>query len=314
MKALLLAAGYGTRLRPLTDFLPKPLCLFMGQPMLDLVYGQVERLAAVTGIAVNTHHLADVLALHIQSRQNVYSRPVHISHEPEILGTGGCLNPLRAWIDGDDLLIYNGDIISDLDLEAFQKRHAAERPIASMALLPYKPGTTPVFVRKGKVLSIGTAVEDAQKMTFSGIHILSARFIDRVPKEGFQNVIDTYKGFLAEGAPVLAFEHHEKGFWADLGTPQDYLKAHQDLWQHPHRDRIAKALGLRLKDFTWDPSTQSLYTFPVEALALACRNSFVFGPLPASTEIESCIVYPLTKLSRREERKVLTPQATLDIT
>lgn len=311
MKALLLAAGFGTRLRPLTDFIPKPLCLFMGQPMLDLVYRQVDRLPALTGVAVNTHHLAEILHTHIQSRQNVYSRPVRLSHEVEILGTGGCLNPLRSWIGSEDLLIYNGDIISDVDLRTFSESHQKAAAIASMALLPYKAGTTPVFVRNGKVLSIGNPVEGAQKMTFSGIHILSLRFIERVPPSGFQNVIDTYKEFLAENASILAFEH--AGFWADLGTPQDYLKAHQDLWEHPERQAIAEALSLPIEEFTWDAAARSLYTFRAKTLEGACRNSFIFGPLPAASEVESCIVYPLTKLTRREKAKILTPQASLGI-
>ncbi|RZA14952.1 MAG: nucleotidyltransferase family protein, partial [Proteobacteria bacterium] len=166
MKALLLAAGYGTRLKPLTDHIPKPLTLFMGRPILDIVYDQVTS-AGVEQVAVNTHHLASVIAEHTLTL-SLSKQPIHISHEKEILGTGGSINPLRDWLDHDDLLIFNGDIVSSVNLNALIAAYRASKAQAAMVLIPHKTGTTPVFVKMDRVVGIGSGPADAEMKTFAG--------------------------------------------------------------------------------------------------------------------------------------------------
>ncbi len=311
MKALLLAAGYGSRLRPLTDRLPKPLTLFMGRPILDIVAGQVQR-AGVNEIAVNTHHLADQIARHVASSQ-AYKQPIHISYEPEILGTGGCLNPLRTWLGSDDLLIFNGDIICPLPLKDLMRAFHKSSALAAMALIPHRDGTTPVYVKDGAVVSIGEAVKGAEQRTFSGIHILSRSFVEEVPRQGFLSVIDTYKELLGQKGQILAYDFN--GYWADLGIPKDYLEAHDAIWKHPGRDGILEALGFDASGWTFDAAQRTL--FVDGAVRAGFKDSFVFGPIPEAEgiHVERCIVYPETDMTSLgdEYGKILSPYARLSI-
>lgn len=310
MKALLLAAGFGSRLKPLTDHVPKPLTLFMGQPILDIVYRQVTR-AGIESVAVNTHHLSEKIAAHIQ-KTALYKQPIQISYEEEILGTGGSINPLRPWLGSDDLLIFNGDIVTSLDLSAFCKAHEEQKPIASMVLLDHKEGTTPVWVKDGRVVSIGEPSPGALKRTFAGIHILSKGFVDVLPQSGFQSVIDTYKKLLGTHK-VFAFDH--PGYWADLGIPKDYLEAHRELWQHPARTSILKALELDSSGWNWSEVDETLFIDgPLQA---GFKQSFVFGDVKADQpiHIQRCIVYAGIELTKHshEENKIITPYARLNI-
>jgi len=308
MRALLLAAGYGTRLKPLTDHVPKPLTLFMGRPILDLVYEKV-RAAGLREVAVNTHHLPERISQHIQNSA-LYRQPIHLSHEPEILGTGGSLNPLRPWLGREDLLIFNGDILTTLDLAALASAYEGSGAIAAMVLLPHKAGTTPVYLKEGRVVGIGEAVAGAVKRTFAGVHILSEGFVAAVPKSGFLSVIDTYKALLTEHK-VLGFEH--EGYWADLGIPGDYFEAHEALWQSPDRMGVAKALHLDPESWCYDARQESVF---IDGPVLdGFRRSYVFGPVAsaAGLSIERCLVYPGTEVTKHDQArdKILTPYASL---
>jgi mannose-1-phosphate guanylyltransferase len=311
MKALLLAAGFGTRLKPLTEHIPKPLTLFMARPILDIVYDQITH-AGIDQVAVNTHHLASAIALHTQQLA-LTKQPIHISHEREILGTGGSINPLRPWLAGDDLLIFNGDIISSVDLKALSACYKSAKPMAAMVLIPHKEGTTPVFAKMDQVVGIGSGPSDAEPMTFAGIHILGQAFIERMPSKGFFSVIDTYQSLLEAGEPILAFRH--QGFWADLGVPRDYLEAHQIFWRSEDRSKLAKALNLNEALWAWDVEQHSLFigSSPISGV----RESFVFGPIghKARCDLSRCIVYPQTDLTKHshERDKIISPVACLSL-
>ncbi|MBC7661767.1 MAG: NTP transferase domain-containing protein [Chitinophagaceae bacterium] len=311
MKALLLAAGYGTRLKPLTDHVPKPLTLFMGSPILDIVYSQVVR-AGIQNIAVNTHHLSERIRLHIQNSP-LYKHPVHISYEPDILGTGGSINPLRSWLGGEDLLIFNGDIVTSLDTLSFIAAFEKAKPLAGMVLIPHKAGTTPVYILGDQVVSIGEAVPGALKKTFAGIHIISDAFIREMPTSGFYSVIDTYQKLLKAKGSILAFEHNS--YWADLGIPRDYLEAHQSLLHHPDRARLCESLCLDTGPWRYAETQRTLF-IGCEPIA-GFKDSFVFGPIACEqpVQFDVCIVYPHSQLSKHshEKYKIVTGYALLNM-
>lgn len=311
MKALLLAAGYGTRLKPLTDSIPKPLTLFMGRPILDIVYDQV-RAEGIEQVAVNTHHLAMTMQMHIQNLA-ANRQPIHISYEPEILGTGGCINPLRDWLEDEDLLIFNGDIVSSIDLSAFIRTYKASKAKAAMVLIPHRQGTTPLTVESKQVIGIGTHAPDSASKTFAGIHIVSRAFIEQMPLQGFFSVIDTYQNLLTQGELILAFEH--SGFWADLGIPSDYLEAHREFWSGSNTIELAKALQLSTQSWDYDVSQQSLFVDTPRIQGV--RNSFLFGPLRTDgvVELERCIVYPGVDLAEHRHKRgmIISPKACLSI-
>ena len=294
MKALILAAGLGSRLRPLTDRLPKPLCLFYGQALLDLVYKQIRSLE-LKHIAINTHHLAPLIEQHIQAQKSVYTCMPRLSYEPEILGTGGVINPLRSWLGEDPLLIYNSDIIADVDLPALIEQHKAHGADATMVLLDrHKPGTTPIRTQDHSILAIGDQSiqeqSDFSEFTFSGIHIIGPRLYQSIPMTGFQNIIASYQSLLTAGAKVQAFFH--SGFWEDLGTPHDYFAAHQTLFIHPDRQALCLRIGLDPTSIFWDDAQSSALCGFTNWGKASLSQSFIMGPSSGAVTIQNSLVYP----------------------
>ena len=226
-KALILAAGFGTRLKPLTDQLPKALLPFFGPTLLDYAIRRV-RVAGVQEIAVNAHHLGDLIKSHLDRAEY---RDIKLSYEQEILGTGGAVNPLRAWIGTDDLLIFNADIVSDIDLSALLEHHRKSLAAATMLLLPtVLPGKNPVFATDDQVTGVGLATPAKKQdvrgtaRTFACAHVLSPKFLSTIAPVGFVDIIPVYKAQLAAGARIGAAFH--PGFWRDLGTPAEFWEAY----------------------------------------------------------------------------------------
>ncbi len=315
MKALLLAAGLGTRLRPLTELLPKPLCLFYGRPMLDIVYQQIMQ-QGIQHIAINTHHLHTFIELHIQSHESVYTPSPQLSYEPVILGTGGAINPIRGWIGTDSLLICNGDIIADIDLRQLILQHQQSGADATMVLLDrHKRGTTPIAFEGSHIRAIGDlpvkAAEACQISTFSGVHIIGPRLLAALPRSGSPSVIDGYHQLLKEGAFIQAIRH--QGFWEDLGTPRDYFAAHQAVFHHPDRRALCKRLGLP-SAIVWDDSKSSALC-GFGTLPAASKDSFFLGPIHGDATIQSCLVYPgvVFKPGQAYQHKIITANFSMDI-
>jgi len=315
MKALLLAAGLGSRLRPLTEVLPKPLCLFYGRPMLDIVYQQIMQ-QGIQHIAINTHHLHSLIELHIQKHESVYTPPPQLSYEPVILGTGGAINPIRTWIGTGSLLICNSDIIADIDLGQLILQHQQSGADATMVLLDrHKKGTTPIAFEGSKIRAIGDlpvrAAESCRISTFSGIHIIGPRLLEALPRSGSPSVIDGYHQLLKDGAFIQVFQH--QGFWADLGTPRDYFAAHQAVFHHPDRRALCERLGLP-SNIVWDDTRSSALCGSGTVLGRS-KDSFILGPIHGDVPIQSCLVYPgvVFKPGQAFQDKIITPNFSMDI-
>ena len=229
-KGLVLAAGLGTRLRPITDFYPKPLIPFLGASPLLLSLWRFEK-AGIRSTAVNTHFKAEQVTQTLSKRP--FGLEVRSFHEPEILGTGGVYNPLRTWLGTDDLIVINGDVVADFDIQALLSRHRAAHAIATMALLPsVVPGESPVFHRDGKIIGIGTKKEatpaGAMAGNFACAQVLSSKFLDLLPKSGAFDVITKgYQVALSKGLSIGAYLH--KGIWHDMRDPGFYWAAVQDV-------------------------------------------------------------------------------------
>ena len=223
MKALILAAGFGTRLRPLTLKAPKPMIPFYGFPFLDHAKNILSKHIESSNTFINTHYLHEIVEDHI-NKSPLY-KGVQLSYEKEILGTGGSINPIRTMVGDDDLLIYNSDIISDIDIQKLIKEHKDSNNIATMVLLKNSDKTkTQLYTVNNHIEQIGgEEIPCDNSYSFTGVHIVSKTFIDNIPKSGFQNIIDTYKSLLE--TKKIGFTLHE-GIWFDLGTPQSLLDTH----------------------------------------------------------------------------------------
>jgi mannose-1-phosphate guanylyltransferase len=228
--AVILAAGLGSRLRPLSYQVPKPLFPVLNQPLLGLIIFQLHT-AGFRRIAVNTHHLAAEVKLYVESN-SWPNLEIFLSYEPEILGTGGGLRNLAAFIGELPFLVINADILTDLDFAEIYRRYQPDA-LATMVLHDC-PRFNNIWTRKdGNIGAFGATptgpLPVAPPMAYTGVQVVSPRVLSLIPPKKFVSIIDTYRRAIADGDRVAATI--QSGFyWHDIGTPQDYLEVHFDLW------------------------------------------------------------------------------------
>ena len=186
MKAAVLAAGLGTRLMPLTDICPKPLWPVLNRPLLGLVLAQLEA-AGCFQVAVNTHHLAD--QVHDFLRSEPWSFLLSVSHEPEILGTGGGLRQLGEVLREGPFLAINADILTDLDLAEVYRAHQPEA--VSTLVLHDCPAYNHVWVAGGRVVSIGAPPpgggdyeKNEKPLAYTGVQVVAPGMMNYLPPAG----------------------------------------------------------------------------------------------------------------------------------
>ena len=237
VKALILAAGLGIRFRPITLRKPKPLIPFFDQPLLRLIANKITS-AGINEIAINTHYLAD--QIHQEASLWRAVAAPRISYEPEILGTGGAIPPLDSWRGGSSLLIYNSDIICDVDLNAVVDMHNKSGAAATIVVRSGTPRTAnPIVTLTGELIAVpGTAVRHQKiqllrgqhaRRDFTGIHIVSNKLIHSISPGCISDIWSAYAEVMRQGERVAVFEH--AGIWEDIGTPAFYFSAHQIFWE-----------------------------------------------------------------------------------
>jgi mannose-1-phosphate guanylyltransferase len=313
MKAAILAAGLGTRLRPLTDSVPKTLIPVLNRPLLGLLLAQLEAAGALQ-VAVNTYHLAGQVQDFLAGRP--WGFHLSLSPEPELLGTGGGLKKLGKILRGGPFLAVNGDILTDLDLGAVYRAHQPEA-ISTLVLhncLPYNK----VWVADGAVVSIGEPPPSGTAgppLAYTGVQVVDPRLLDYIPGEGPYNLVTAWRAALAAGEPLsaLVVTGH---FWQDLGTPAAYLTAHQRLLQGE-----APGLGRYLGPLT-DPFLGSgeviesgvkfdgsvcLGNRVKIGAGAALRHTVVWdrAVIDPGVALEDCIVAAGVRVSRSAQGKVL---------
>lgn len=230
MHAMILAAGLGTRLAPITDSIPKPLVPVVGVPTIEL---HIRRLAefGFKNIVINTHHLARNVreALEDGSRFGV---AIAYSHEPELLGTGGGIKKALPLLGDKDFLVVNADALFAPDYDRILDAHFRAGAAATMVVrrspraLDYGAVRVDPHGRVRSIIGQGALDDDAEPTMFTGVHILSQRFAGALPDTGCI-VRESYIPLLRDGEHVQAFV--DEGYFCDLGTPDRYLRANLDL-------------------------------------------------------------------------------------
>jgi len=230
MIALVLAAGFGTRLRPYTDHTPKPLFTLNGRPLLDIMIRRLTAAGADT-VIVNTHHHHRQIEdfLHGQC----YAANIITRHEPVILGTGGAIrNTADIW-RSHPLLVVNSDIETDIDFQALYRFHLDQDRPATLALCRHPAFDSVAVDHQGHVIGFQEATDtDGRRpsdlMTFTGIQVLTDTILPYIPSEGFASSIDAYRAMLADGHRLSAYIPDPLR-WSDLGTPERYQTAARDI-------------------------------------------------------------------------------------
>lgn len=228
MKAMLLAAGLGKRMLPLTRVLPKPAIPVLGRPIAAQI---LRRLAGggVTHAVVNLHHKPERLRSVLADGTDLGLKGLHYSDEATILGTGGGIGHVASELRGDgDFLVHNADFLSDVDLATLISTHRSSGCLATLVLVPARPVYTFVDIdSSNRVVSIGGRPEPAADATaenylFTGLHVLSDEVLDRIPSGRPSSIVtDVYLDLIAE-RKLGAFVHD--GFWWEFGNLGNYLE------------------------------------------------------------------------------------------
>jgi aminoglycoside/choline kinase family phosphotransferase/GTP:adenosylcobinamide-phosphate guanylyltransferase len=226
MKAMILAAGFGTRLRPYTQWTPKPLFTISGRPVLDMMIDRLVE-AGCRAIIINTHHQHHQIASFLDRHK--YAVPITVRHEPQILGTGGAIKNVSDFWDTDPFLVINSDIVTDIDLAQVYQFHRRHRYPASLVLHD-DPRYNCVVVGKDDFIRAFSPKEPGYKnrghqiLAFTGIQVLDPAVLKYIPAQAFYSSIDAYRHMIADGKKIKAFIVRGH-YWQDIGTAQSYRRA-----------------------------------------------------------------------------------------
>jgi mannose-1-phosphate guanylyltransferase len=253
-QAVVLAAGYGTRARPLTLVRPKPLFFAAGRTLLDRV---LDRLAAagVRRAAVNTHHLADRIRRHLDASDRDLT--VETVFEPEILGTGGGIKNAAKVLEPGHLLVVNADVYSEIDLSALVRAHRASGGAATLAVHDCPAFNQVAVGPDGLIRGFrGSGVsQGAELAAFTGVQVLGPEVLNAIG-ESPADLIAAYQRLIDAGRPVAA--HRVDGaVWHDAGTLSGYLDLNQDLLDRRPQGPVMidpkarVAPTARLEGFVW---------------------------------------------------------------
>ena len=233
LSAYFLCAGYGQRLRPLTDRIPKPALAFQGKTALEINFRRVQQLFP-NRVLCNTHHL------YAEMEKPALRLGMRILYEPEILGTGGCLWNARHMLETTDrFLVHNGDLIHTIDLKDLLRRHLASRAIATLAGV-FRPVHNTLSVDAGgRLLGVhgfegyAPGRSELARLTFAGIAVYEKAFLDFV-KPGAEDIKPYWTAALRAGHGIAVANYSQDAAWYDFGTPQGLWEAskfHMELTQ-----------------------------------------------------------------------------------
>jgi NDP-sugar pyrophosphorylase family protein len=248
IKAMILAAGLGTRLRPLTDERPKALVEVGGRTLLEITLSRL-RSFGVHEVIVNVHHFADMVIDYLKANNNFGMR-IEISREEILLDTGGGLRKAAQFFlensgRGDEpFILHNVDVISSIDLGQMVKFHREHQALATLAVQERETSRYLLFDQQSQLCGRLSGRDQqaefvrsseqllVQALAFSGIHVISPRIFSLMTEEGAFSIIPSYLRLAGLGEKVVAFRADEY-YWRDLGRPENVAQAERDF-----KDRV----------------------------------------------------------------------------
>jgi NDP-sugar pyrophosphorylase family protein len=250
MKAMILAAGLGTRLRPLTDDRPKALVTVAGRTLLEITLSRL-RAFGVHEVIVNVHHLPEMIIDYLKVNGS-FGMSIEISREESILDTGGGLKK-ASWFflesgagREEPFILHNVDVISTIDLGRIAQLHAERGALATLAVQKRQTSRYLLFdsndelcgrrYRQEGVPELVRPAEQFEALAFCGIHILSPQIFAKMFEDGAFSIIQTYLGLAARKEKIVAFRADEYA-WRDLGRPENLIEAEKELAGRSHPQR-----------------------------------------------------------------------------
>jgi NDP-sugar pyrophosphorylase family protein len=240
MKAMILAAGLGTRLRPLTENRPKALVEVAGHPLLEIALSRLRGFG-IRDVIINVHHFADLIAEYLKTNGN-FGMNIEISREDVLLDTGGGLKKAAYFLadDEDDekpFILHNVDVLSTIDLRRMAQYHTDNKALATLAVQDRETSRYLLFDEQRRLcgrrcgtvgrMEVVRSSQETQALAFSGIHLISPRFLGMMRETGAFSIITSYLHLAAQNENILAFRADEY-YWRDLGNPDSVAQAAQD--------------------------------------------------------------------------------------
>lgn len=247
MRAMILAAGLGTRLRPLTNDRPKALVTVAGHTLLEITLARL-RSFGVRQVIVNTHHFADMVADYLEAN-DFFGMQIEVSREEVLLDTGGGLKRAADFFlknsggSEEAFLVHNVDVMSTIDLTQMVRVHAETGALATLAVNQRETSRYLLFDEKGQLCGrragrgVGQEPGDAEMvrpaaeisaLAFTGIHVISPRFLGMMKEEGAFSIITTYLRLAGVGEAIHGFRV-DGSYWRDLGRPESVARAASDI-------------------------------------------------------------------------------------
>ncbi len=223
MKAIILAAGLGTRLKRLTENRPKALMPVVNRPVIARNIDYLKSFG-VKKIAVNAHHHCRQIEEYLNDTEP-FGVELLVRVEEDILGTGGAIKNFSDFCGEEPFMVINGDILTDINLTGAYKHHIDSGNIATMVLHDYDQFNQ-VVIKNSRVLEI-LRQKSPGGLAFTGMHILSPGMLSHIPGPGYSDIIDCYNRLLANGVPIGAYVS-EKHYWRDIGNPESYIAANRE--------------------------------------------------------------------------------------
>ena len=241
MKAMILAAGLGTRLLPLTEKRPKPLFPILGRPLIDILIRRLEN-SGCEAVVINTHHLAHMIDEFVKAQ--AYGIPVATRYEPTILGIGGAIKNVEDFWDDEPFLVVNGDIFTNIDLVKVYRFHLNHKHPVTLVVHDYAqfnhvwvdssdhisgfghtaPCPPPALDSAHGTPDLTADAANNRQLAFTGIHVLDPQVLSFIPNGTFCNIIDAYCEMIHQGLTIKGFIARNH-YWHDIGTMVGYRAA-----------------------------------------------------------------------------------------
>ncbi|PZR71326.1 MAG: hypothetical protein DLM73_16130 [Chthoniobacterales bacterium] len=287
-QAFILGAGLGTRLRPLTEDLPKPLIPIFQKPLITFPLDHLIE-AGVKSFIINTHHLASAFQ-NLFAEGNYRGHPVRLIHEPAILGTGGGIKNVEPFLGGESFLVYSGDLLTDIDIAPLVEEHFRAGNDVTLALR--RDGlSTDVAIEGNRVVDIANSHGRAGQVDFAGVSVWKPAIFQRIPPGQSRSFIPILTEWIGEGGKIGGVVL-EKGKWFNIGSRREYLEVHRTIQEERWKPDYVKSAAWPVtiaSDAEVDP-TASLSGF--YSIGARCR-------VGAGAKVENTILWPGAQIASR---------------
>lgn len=237
MKAMVLAAGLGTRLRPLTDSRPKALVEVGGRTLLEITLTRLRGFG-IREVIVNVHHFAEMIVEFLRVNGN-FGMTIEISREEVLLDTGGGLKKASWFFEPEEpFLFHNVDVISTIDFDQMVRAHHETGALATLAVQARESSRYLLFDEAGDLCGrrvvrqnkdeIARPAASFKVLAFTGIHVISPRFLGMMKEDGAFSIIEVYLRLASARENIRAFRA-DQYYWRDLGKLEQVKKAESDL-------------------------------------------------------------------------------------